>query len=252
MISITDHDTVAGVPEARQRAHELGLLFVDGIELEATLNGTTQGDPIHLLGYGIDITHPSLLGILQQIRDNRVERTQEICRKLTMMGYPIPFDEVQSRCEGQSVSRVHIAQVMKQRGFVDSIDEAFLEYIGDDKPAYVSREGPTPEQLIELIHAAGGIAVWAHPYYSRRDGLIEPLLDAGLDGLECFHSQFDEDTSSHYQEMAHENDLIVTGGSDFHGTLEEEFELGDWWFNLDRLPVEPSVAPKDVASFETS
>ncbi len=253
IVSITDHDTVAGVPAARQRARELGCMFVDGLELEATLEESPdEHDPIHILGYGIDITHPSLLGILQQIRDNRVLRTEEICRQLTVMGYPIEFDRVLERSTGQSVSRVHIAQVMKENGYVGSIDEAFLRLIGDDKPAYVPREGPGPEQLIDLIHAAGGIAVWAHPYYSGRDDLLEPLLDAGLDGIECYHSQFDAETAQHYLSMAEEHDLIVTGGSDFHGTLEENFELGDWWFNLQRLPIPPSVAPKDVTSFKAS
>ena len=150
--------------------------------------------------------------------------------KLNNLGIEITEEEVSAFSRGDAIGRVHIAQALKENGVVTHIDEAFQKFIGDNKPAYAAKTVHGPAKIIDLIHSSGGIAVWAHPYYCQNDALLEPLIDAGIDGLECYHREFDPQTSRHYFKLARENNLIVTGGSDYHGTLEENFKLGDWWF----------------------
>lgn len=247
LLSLTDHDTVSGVTAARKKARELGCYFVDGVELETTVQDETgTRRVVHILGYGIDPDFQPLLDLLEEIHDERVIRARQILGNLRSMGLNVPFQQLRQKTEGQSLSRVHIAQAMKTLQLVDSIDEAFNVYLGNDCPAYVPFKTTEPEQLIDLIHRAGGLAVWAHPYYSMRDELIEPLVEAGLDGVECFHADFDEDVARHYRDMAAEYDLIVTGGSDYHGTMEENFQLGEWWLDVGDLYLPLSVDPDDL------
>lgn len=244
VVALTDHDTVSGLEEARDTARELGCYFVDGVEVEATIEDPSgEYFGIHILGYGIDPDDGPLNSVLETIRENRVDRARTIRDRLHEIGVDIDFDQVVEQSKGKSLSRVHIAQVLLDEGAVETIDEAFERYIGNGKPAYVPRTGPGPEELIDYIHGAGGVAVWAHPYYTRRDQYIDRLVAAGIDGIETRHSEFSEETERHYQAMANEYGLFVTGGSDFHGTLEESFNLGDWWIDVEELPFPVSVNP---------
>ncbi|MFB6357075.1 MAG: PHP domain-containing protein [bacterium] len=248
LISLTDHDTTRGVPTARNKARELGCYFIDGVELEtAVKNQDGEEASVHILGYGIDPNNARLNNLMDQIQKHRVLRAQKITEKLERYcDINISFTNVKNHSKGDSLSRVHVAQVLKEEGHVESIDEAFDRFLGLQQPAYVSREAPGPAELIKLIHYAGGQAVWAHPFYSMNDDLLHPLVEAGLDGIECRHSKFSDDVAVHYMNLAKKHDLFVTGGSDYHGTLEENFTLGDWWWESRNLPITFSVGPDDV------
>jgi predicted metal-dependent phosphoesterase TrpH len=244
LVALTDHDTLSGLEEARETARELGCYFVNGVEVEATLqNSEGEYFGIHILGYGIDPDDPDLQAVLQRIRDHRVERARMIHERLLDEDVELSFDRVLAKSEGQSLSRVHIAQALRDQEAVDSIDEAFERFLANGKPAYVPKSGPGPEELIAYIHGAGGVAVWAHPYYTGRDEYIGRLVEAGIDGIEAMHSDFSPDSERRYHEMAERHGLFVTGGSDYHGTLEENFTLGDWWLDVDGLPFPVSVNP---------
>jgi len=245
LISLTDHDTVSGLPEARKIAREAGCFFVNGVELEASLqddDGSFFG--IHILGYGIDPENEELLEALSRIRENRVDRARKIHQRLQTIDINFPFGSIRKQATGETISRVHIAQVLKSQGHVSSMEEAFVRFLGAGKPAYVPRTGPDPEELIKLIQQAGGKAVWAHPYHTHKDEYVEQLVEAGIDGIECIHSDFSKSVTRRYKEMAEQHDLFVTGGSDYHGTLEEDFDLGDIWIEVDRLPFSVAVDPR--------
>lgn len=245
LISLTDHDSVSGLPQARQTAREAGCFFVDGVELEATVedeDGTFFG--IHILGYGIDPENETLLKALSSIRENRVERARKIHERLQSIDVVFPYDAIEKQSTGETIGRVHIAQALKSHGYVSTMDEAFVQFLGAGQPGYVPRTGPAPGELIGLIQQAGGQAVWAHPYHTQNDEYIARLVEAGIDGIECIHSDFTQSISQRYKEMAEEYDLFITGGSDYHGTLEEDFDLGDYWIEMDRLPFSLAVDPR--------
>jgi hypothetical protein len=230
LISLTDHDTVRGVPEARKVASKADCRFISGVELEAFIDLDGNSYSVHILGYGIDENDTTLLAALKKVHHARKTRARKMVSKLNNLGIEITGEEVSAFSHGDAVGRVHIAQALKENGAVAHIDEAFQKFIGDNKPAYAAKTVHGPDKIIDLIHSCGGVAVWAHPYYCQNDALLEPLMEAGIDGLECYHREFDPQTSQHYFKLARKNNLIVTGGSDYHGTLEENFELGDWWF----------------------
>ena len=232
IVSLTDHDSVAGTAEARRVAEENGCLFIAGVELEAFVTEDGRNYSVHILGYGIDEKAPRLIRALEKVRTARRRRARQIVEKLQNCGVDISKKEVFSFSKGESVGRVHIAQALVQKNIVEHIDEAFDEYIGDDKPAYVPKKAHNPQQIIRIIHAAGGKAVWAHPYFCKNDSLVEPLVEAGIDGMECHHREFSLKMSEYYLTIARQYKLFTTGGSDYHGTLEEQFSLGDWWFDL--------------------
>jgi len=247
LISLIDHDTTSGVAEAREEARRQGCFFIDGVEVEATLKDDTGEDhEVHILGYNVDPSSQQLQDNLELIRSHRIERTKEIHKRLRSLGIDTSYKSIRQKARGQTVSRVHIAQVLKEDRYVASIEEAFSRYLAYGKEAFVPRSGPNSKTLIKSIHDAGGKAVWAHPYYSKNDQHIELLVENGLDGLECKHSNFSEETEKHYEELARRHDLFISGGSDYHGTLDEEFTLGEWWFEIKSLPLKLSVGPEQV------
>ncbi len=238
IISITDHDTVKGIPEMLEAAQEVSCRVLPGVELEAFVReDNNEFYPVHILGYGINHENKELLDFLSDIKKTRVKRAKKMLEKLTRFGIKLDFEAVNSFSRGESVGRVHVAQALKEADYVKTVDEAFQLYIGDDLPAYESKPHYSPQRVIDLIHDCAGMAVWAHPYYTNNDAVIEKLTNCGLDGLECYHHEFEKNITEHYLKLADEYDLIVTGGSDFHGTLEEDFEPGDWFYEAEQLPL---------------
>lgn len=238
LISITDHDTVKGLPEGVEAATDLSCYVIPGLELEAFVQEEkNKYYAVHLLGYGIDYEDDDLLAFLEEIKTARVKRAKKMLQKLESFGIKLDFEAVASFSDGESIGRVHVAQALKKAGFVDNVEEAFQLYIGNDQPAYQPKPHYNPQRVIDLLHDIGGEAVWAHPYYTNNDAVLEKLVEYGLDGMECYHHEFDEQITNHYLELAREYNLKVTGGSDFHGTLEEEFKPGDWWYEVEESPV---------------
>jgi 3',5'-nucleoside bisphosphate phosphatase len=213
-MSITDHDTTAGLEEGRTAAQALGIAFVPGIEISAV----AEGRDLHVLGYFIDVGSSVLRALLERQQVDRVRRVSAMADRLAALGCPIDPEPVLADARrGRSVGRPQIALALVDAGHVRTRDEAFTRYLEHGGPAYVARAGTSPEAVIEVIHEAGGIASLAHPGVSRRDHLIPALVDAGLDAIEARHSDHDAAAEAHYRSLARTHRLLVTGGSDFHG-----------------------------------
>jgi hypothetical protein len=214
VFSVTDHDTVDALAEVDARSRAAGLQLVPGIELSAIW----QGAELHILGYFIDPADPHLLGFLQRRRDARGVRLGKMLDRLRLLGVAVPPEAVLAKAQDGNVGRPHLARVLTERGYVASLDEAFDRYLGEGKPAYVPRPDVRCEDAIRAIHEAGGLASWAHPGINGRDAATADLVAAGLDAIEVHHAKHAPNVTAHYRRLAETWSLLVTGGSDFHGT----------------------------------
>jgi predicted metal-dependent phosphoesterase TrpH len=212
-LSLTDHDTVAGLPEARERAAGTGLRIVPGVELSTSHGGIE----VHVLAYFVDETAAELTTALDHYREVRRERARSILARLQRLGMPLTEDEVVERAKGGTVGRPHVAEAMVARGYVTSFDEAFRRFIGAHGPAWVPKPVPTPQEAVALVRRSGGVAAIAHPATIGQDALIPELAAQGLVGLECIHPKHDPASEQRYRDLARRLGLIVTGGSDCHG-----------------------------------
>ena len=220
-IAVTDHDNVSGVEPARKAA--AGRLEVlSGVEMTAEVGGAE----IHILGYLIDHTQPSFLGMLKKMQELRVRRVHEMCQKLKQLHMPIEPQEVFDLAEPGSVGRLHVARVLVDRGYVATTSEAFARFIGDRKPAYVAKFKMTPKEAIGWIRRVGGIPVLAHPYLLSANVLIEDLVRAGIMGIEAFYTEHTDFQKNEFVRMAENWGLLVTGGSDCHGEARHEIKIG--------------------------
>ncbi len=211
-IAITDHDTTDGLLEAQQAA-DGSLVIVPGIELSADDNDVD----VHMLGYYVPADDKDFQAALVGFRDDRLSRGQGMVEKLAALGKPISWERVLELADGGSVGRPHVARAMVEAGHVDSVNAAFDHYLRHGGTAYVSRKRMSPEEAIKLIHAAGGVAVMAHPglvpdYLS----MLERLAAGGLDGVEFIHPRNPTTVRENLRAVALKHHLIMTGGSDFH------------------------------------
>jgi predicted metal-dependent phosphoesterase TrpH len=202
-----------------------GLCCVPAIEITAV----AEAKDMHILGYFIDVTQPSLLSFLEDSRNDRLRRARGMCERLAELGAPVDFDRLLARAggpnSGKAIARPVVARALMEAGHVESTQEAFDRFLADGAAAYVPRVGASPAEVIRIIRDAGGVASLAHPGPIARDHLIEPLARAGLTAVECFHSDHDEAATSKYLEYARRLGLGVTGGSDFHGPGTRRAEL---------------------------
>ena len=214
-LSVTDHDTTAGLDEARAAAAARGAAFVDGIEITAVHDGRD----VHVLGYFLEPADGSLQAFLARQREDRIRRVREILDRLAALGLPLDARPVLARAgDGRrSVGRPHVAQALVDAGHVRSWDEAFERYLAPGRPAFVPRRGAAPAGVIGAIHDAGGLAVLAHPGLSRVDDSIAALAASGLDAIEVRHPEHDAAAEARYRSMAASLGLAVTAGSDYHG-----------------------------------
>jgi predicted metal-dependent phosphoesterase TrpH len=214
VFSITDHDTVAGCAAAADAAAAAGIELVPGIEISAV----SDARDVHILGYFVDVESPTLRTFIAGQREERLRRVREMGRRLGDLGCPIDIDPILDAARGgRSVGRPQVAAALMSRGYVATRDEAFARFLEFGAPAFVPRCGASPEQVVGVIHAAGGVASMAHPGLTRRDEIIAALAAAGLDALEVRHSDHDAATEAKYRAMARDLGLLVTAGSDFHG-----------------------------------
>lgn len=216
VMAVTDHDTVAAVEEVRTAARARGIEAVAGIEITAV----EAGRDVHMLGYFFDPADAVLADFLAGQRASRISRVESIAARLAELGMPIdvaPVIAEAQRQSGRSVGRPLVARAMIAAGHVADMREAFDRWLGQDGPAFVARAGSSPEDVVAIIHGAGGLASLAHPARTRIDSRIAGLRDAGLDAIEVFHSDHDGTLVEHYSAMARALGLLVTGGSDFHG-----------------------------------
>lgn len=223
-IAITDHDTTGGIEEALGAGSALRLEVVPGVEL-STIH---QDREVHILGYFIDWNDSRLQQVLSRIVNSRYNRAVKMVDKLRSLGVDISFERVKVLAQGRVISRPHIARAMLEKGYISDIKEAFTaDYIAEDGRAYVPRYKISPAEAIDLIRSARGVAVIAHPGLEKiDDSEIQELKRHGLQGVEVFHSEHSREQQQYYYEIAQRQQLLITGGSDFHGDRDERRVLG--------------------------
>ena len=215
-MSVTDHDTVAALAEVGGEASARGIRLVPGIEITSV----AESRDVHMLGYFFDPSHAPLLSFLEEQRGLRVSRVREIGARLALLGMPVDVEALVARAAtrpGTSVGRPQIARALVGAGHVASVQEAFERWLAIGLPAFVPRTGPSPATVVDVVHAAGGIVSFAHPAVTKRDQLIRPLVDHGLDAIEVYHSDHLPEDVQHYRGLAQRLGVLVSGGSDFHG-----------------------------------
>ena len=226
-VAITDHDTVGSFAGAREASQRFGIEFVPGIEISAEFALGTM----HILGYCVDETSARLTHELDELKRAREERNPRIASRLQSLGLDISYDEVAQVAGNEIVGRPHFARLMVEKGYVASIQEAFDRFLRKGAAAYVEKARLSPADAIALIRAAGGVAVLAHPYQlnlsspERVDELVGQLAEFGLDGIEAIYSRHSVAERASYAEVAARHNLLVTGGSDYHGSYKPDISL---------------------------
>jgi hypothetical protein len=202
------------------------LVFIPGVEISAEFPKT-----LHILGYGIDINNKKLNSTLKELQEYRLNRNKRMVENMNNLGFKITLEELKKKAGGDLIGRPHFAQLMLEKGYVDSYQEAFDKYLKKGAPLYMNKKRLDPDKAIELILKSGGIPVLAHPYQTKLNdddmhSLIKELVSYGLKGIEAFYSEHSEEMTRKYIQFAEEFDLLVTAGSDFHGDNRPEIELG--------------------------
>ena len=220
VLGVTDHDSTSGWTEATSALHG-NLQLALGAEVSCL---TTDGISVHMLGLLFDGENQALQQLLSDSRDTRIPRMKKMIENLQAAGYEISLEDVQAATpDGATVGRPHLADALVAKKIVKSRDEAFTDLLHNDSPFYVSHFAPTPEDAIKAIRVAGGVAVIAHPFASRRGQTLDAnafasLVAAGLNGIEVFHRDQSADERIQLLAVASELGLVVTGSSDYHGT----------------------------------
>jgi len=220
-LALTDHDTIAGVPAAREAGERLGIRIIAGVELSAF----DDDQEVHLLAL-----HLSQLDTLEkrlaELRAMRLVRAEKIVDKLNALGIPITLDEVLLQSDGGAVGRPHVARALIARRAVHDFRDAFMTYLGNDGSAFVPKDKLSIEDAISIAHEAGALAIWAHPGDGGRRERLEPLVAAGLDGIEIRHPGHSGEDIKRLQALADFFGLVPSGGSDWHGATEGPRRLG--------------------------
>lgn len=230
VVALTDHDTLAGLDEAREAGRRIGVRVLGGVELSAIQDGTE----VHLLGYGPRRNDPELNAELERLRAGRTERLPKMLAKLEALGMPLSLDEVRAQAKDSqtSLGRPHVADAMVARGYVANRDEAFERFLDRTGAAYVGRPAVPLAAGVDLLHHAGAAAVIAHPgIRGMAEVLTGTLLtqlraEHGLDGIEVDYPLHDPQTRDLYQQLGSRLDLVRTGSSDYHGTGKTGHDLG--------------------------
>ena len=221
-IAITDHDSVDGIAPSMAAAGKCGIEIIPGVELTAE----EENLEIHILGYFIDWKEGWFEKKLEKIRQARLERIHAMVDKLKKSGVDIDAEKVFKVSGPGAVGRLHLAMALYNEGITASISEAFRKYIGDKSPCYVKKYKLTPKEAADMITKLGGVPVLAHPHVLGRDDLIARFVKDGIRGIEVYHTEHAPVTSTRYEEIALNHGLLITGGSDCHGTGKSEVLLG--------------------------
>ena len=223
VLAVTDHDSTEGLAEALEEAERRRPLeIIPGIEI----NCDVEGAEIHVLGYLMDWQAEWFQDFCREQRRERRARVHRMVERLAAIGMPLEADEVFAIVKEGSAGRPHVAQVMVAHGYVKTVREAFDKYLGSGKPGHVPRKKVSPEDAVRIIRKAGGVPVFAHPGLADRDELIPGLIDAGLMGIECYYTEHSAAQRATYLQICKDQDLVATGGSDFHGPKVRAATLG--------------------------
>lgn len=221
-LAVTDHDTMDGWAEVGMEAQRCGLGFVPGAEVTTELDGRE----LHILAYLVDDAHSELSAELAKAQAIRQDRIRDMVSRLNALNIPLRAEEVFRLANCKAPGRPHVARALVEGGFCTSLDEAFDRYLKKDRPGWVPKQKISAERALELIHAAGGVAVMAHPGLNHDDSLVARLARMDLDGLECFHPKHSVSASVRYEAMARQFGLLITGGSDCHGRSKNRPTIG--------------------------
>ena len=227
-IAITDHDTIEGLEEGLLEGGRIGFEVIPGVEISAEHSPGSM----HLLGYFLDIYHPLLRGKLNYLQKARAERNPKIIENLNRLGVRINYEEVVKTSGGGQVGRPHFAQVLLEKGYVRSFQEAFDRFLKKGAPAYVDKIRFKPKEAISFIREAGGVAVLAHPKtlgmsdFIAFEKIVLELMEAGLKGVEVFYPEHSSLEVAQFKALAERQGLLMTGGTDYHGIEKENFDIG--------------------------
>ena len=215
VMALADHDTVDGIVPALKEAQKFpGLKVIPAVEVSTDV----PSGEVHILGYFIDYTSHELAETLVRFRNSRERRAQGMVAKLAGLGIHITWQRVKEIAGTGTIARPHIAQAMQEKGYIGSIREAFVKYIGRDGPAYVGREKLTPAEAVELVLQSNGLPVMAHPFTAPEpEAMVSELKTAGLVGMEAYYNGYTDDEIEYLAGLAEKHGLIATGGSDYHG-----------------------------------
>jgi predicted metal-dependent phosphoesterase TrpH len=222
-ISLTDHDSLGGIPELMQAGKDMDLEVISGCELSCEF----AGRDLHVLGYGVDHENNEFQDALLKFRDTRHDRGVKIIEKLNALGIDIKLEDVLAKADGAALGRPHIANVLVEKGLVGNVNEAFDKYIAEGGPAYVPKYKMSPSDATTYIHNAGGLAFTAHPgiFMENRSEMLE-LLEFGFDGIEVFHPKHNPARRQELKSIADERGLLVSGGTDYHGFAGRDLPMG--------------------------
>lgn len=212
-IALTDHDTVQGCGRAAAACAPVLIEFIPGTELTAEHDDTE----VHILGYFLDTQNQTLLAEIAKFQAVRKQRIYEMVARINEIGVPLKVEAVFALANCESPGRPHVARTLVKEGLARNLDEAFERFLKKGRPAWVPKAKMSARESVDLIHQAGGLAVMAHPGLNRTDDIIPALVDAGLDGIECFHTKHSTNMAERYLGIADKFHLLVTGGSDCHG-----------------------------------
>lgn len=224
-IALTDHDTVEGIPEILEKSRNLELVVVPGIELSSVY----MNHDIHIIGLGIDHQNEQLLQNLENFREKRRKRLLEIIDCLKEAGIQLSEDDFEEfQTTSSSIGRVHVAMVLKKKGYVGSVSEAFDLWLARKRPCFREKMVVSPFEQIRVIAQASGIPILAHPGDYRFEIPLKEMIDAGLRGIEAFHPDHTEEQTREFLRIAEKYNLLVSGGSDAHGQKAERgYRIGE-------------------------
>lgn len=225
-VALTDHDCLDGIPEAAQRADQLGVELVPGCELSATHAGT-----MHILVYFVEPGPGPLQDELVRLQEGRDQRNRQLAEKLAGLGLPVTYEEIEEEAGGQGAGRPHIAAILVRKGVVGSIQEAFDVWLAKGKPGYLDKVRLSPDRCITLAKASGGLPVLAHPLSLGLDGrelgaTLDELRELGLVGMETVYGRYQPQERDLLADLARRHQLISTGGSDYHGSYKPDLSVG--------------------------
>ena len=228
-VSLTDHDTLAGIEEAGVEAERLGLAWLPGSEISAT----QAGQSVHLLAYGVTDGSEALDSLLADIREDRGNRVREIVNRFNELGVDLELEAVKREAGNGVPTRAHVARAIVASGLMPNVHSVFQQYLADGGPAYVEKREVAPATVFGSVHEAGGVVVLAHPGRVYSDEQIVAWAAAGLDGIEVMHPKNHGTRRDELRAIAYRLDLLITGGSDWHGPDGGGMEPG-----TERVPME--------------
>jgi 3',5'-nucleoside bisphosphate phosphatase len=232
-MALTDHDRLDGLPAARSRANELGVELVPGCELSLEHTGT-----LHLLVYFVEPDEGPLPDELRRLQEARRSRNRRLLARLEQLGLPVTADELEAEAGGKGAGRPHVANILVRKGVVGSIQEAFDTWLAKGRPAYVDKERLSVERALELARASGCAPVLAHPLSlgldpTELDSTVASLAGLGMAGVEGIYGRYSPEERQLISDLGRRHGLVVTGGSDYHGTYKPDLSVGTGRGDLD-------------------